>query len=182
VHSHITHLYALLETAKEIGVPHTYIHFFGDGRDTAPRSGAGYAKDLLAFIDKEKYGEIATVIGRYYAMDRDKRWERVKIAVDGLVKGEGEKAEDVVKAIEEKYKVDETDEFLKPLIVNGDAGRIKGQSNEMDPSSFHLILCILDKMAILFSASITALTVCGRSRPSLAFQTSPWKWMFPKTS
>ena len=132
VHSHITHLYALLETAKEIGVPHTYIHFFGDGRDTAPRSGAGYAKDLLAFIEKENYGEIATVIGRYYAMDRDKRWERVKIAVDGLVKGEGEKAEDVVKAIEEKYKEDETDEFLKPLIVNGDAGRIKGQSSGGD--------------------------------------------------
>jgi 2,3-bisphosphoglycerate-independent phosphoglycerate mutase len=81
---------------------------------------------LIAFIDKEKYGEIATVVGRYYAMDRDKRWERIKIAVDGLVKGEGEKAEDVVKAIEEKYKEDETDEFLKPLIVNGDAGRIKG--------------------------------------------------------
>lgn len=81
---------------------------------------------MIAFIDKEKYGEIATVVGRYYAMDRDKRWERIKIAVDGLVKGEGEKAEDVVKAIEEKYKEDETDEFLKPLIVNGDAGRIKG--------------------------------------------------------
>ncbi|KIM82159.1 hypothetical protein PILCRDRAFT_820529, partial [Piloderma croceum F 1598] len=124
VHSHITHLYALLETANEIGVPHTYIRFFGDGRDTAPRSAAGYAKDLIAFVDKEKYGEIATVVGRYYAMDRDKRWERVKIAVDGLVKGEGEKA-DVVKAIEEKYKENETDEFLKSLIVNGDAGRIK---------------------------------------------------------
>ena len=82
---------------------------------------------MIAFIDKEKYGEIATVVGRYYAMDRDKRWERVKIAVDGLVKGEGEKAEDVVKTIEEKYKEDETDEFLKPLIVNGDAGRIKGR-------------------------------------------------------
>ena len=82
---------------------------------------------MIAFLDKEKYGEIATVVGRYYAMDRDKRWERVKIAVDGLVKGVGEKAEDVVKAIEEKYKADETDEFLKPLIVNGDAGRIKGQ-------------------------------------------------------
>jgi 2,3-bisphosphoglycerate-independent phosphoglycerate mutase len=125
VHSHINHLYALLETAKEVGVPNTYIHFFGDGRDTAPRSGAGYAKDLLAFIEKEKYGEIATVVGRYYAMDRDKRWERIKIAVDGLVKGVGEEAEDVVKAIEEKYSQDETDEFLKPLIVNGDAGRIK---------------------------------------------------------
>ena len=108
VHSHINHLKALLETAKEQEVPHVYIHFFGDGRDTAPRSAAGYAKDLLEFLEKEKYGAIATVVGRYYAMDRDKRWERVKIAVDGLVKGEGEKGEDPVKAIEERYKKDET--------------------------------------------------------------------------
>ncbi|GBE77285.1 cofactor-independent phosphoglycerate mutase [Sparassis crispa] len=125
VHSHIRHLYALLETAKEQGVPHAYIHFFGDGRDTAPRSAAGYAKELLEFIEKEKYGEIATVVGRYYAMDRDKRWERIKIAVDGLVKGVGGKGEDAVKAIEERYAKDETDEFLKPIIVNGDEGRIK---------------------------------------------------------
>ena len=125
VHSHIHHLKALLETAKEQEVPHTYIHFFGDGRDTAPRSAAGYAKDLQEFLDKEKYGQIATVVGRYYAMDRDKRWERVKIAVDGLVKGEGEKADDAVKAIEGRYKKDETDEFLKPIIL-GDESRIKG--------------------------------------------------------
>ncbi|KAF9812534.1 hypothetical protein IEO21_06173 [Rhodonia placenta] len=125
VHSHIRHLYALLETAKEQGVPHVYIHFFGDGRDTAPRSAAGYAKDLLTFIEKEKYGQLATVVGRYYAMDRDKRWERVKIAVDGLVKGEGEEAADIVQVIEESYKKDLTDEFLKPLIVNGDEGRVK---------------------------------------------------------
>ena len=127
VHSHIKHLFALLETAKEQGVPHTYIHFLGDGRDTAPESAAGYAKELISFLKKEEYGELATVIGRYYAMDRDKRWERVKIAVDGLVKGEGEKAEDAVKAIEERYKKGETDEFLKPIIVNGDEGRIKGE-------------------------------------------------------
>jgi len=127
VHSHINHLYALLETAKEIGVPHTYIHFFGDGRDTAPRSAAGFAKDLLAFIKKEDYGELATVVGRYYAMDRDKRWDRIKIAVDGLVKGDGENVHNAVEAIEERYKKDETDEFLKPLIINGDAGRIKGK-------------------------------------------------------
>ncbi|GJE85568.1 2,3-bisphosphoglycerate-independent phosphoglycerate mutase [Phanerochaete sordida] len=125
VHSHINHLKALLETAKEQGVPHVYIHFFGDGRDTAPRSAAGYAKDLLEFLEKEKYGQVATVVGRYYAMDRDKRWERVKIAVEGLVKGVGEKGEDIVKSIEERYKKDETDEFLKPIIVNGDEGRIK---------------------------------------------------------
>ncbi|TFK56313.1 cofactor-independent phosphoglycerate mutase [Heliocybe sulcata] len=125
VHSHIHHLFALLETAKEIGVPHVYIHFFGDGRDTAPRSASKYAQQLVDFIQKEKIGEIATVVGRYYAMDRDKRWERVKIAVEGLVNGEGEEGKDVVKAIEEKYKKDETDEFLKPIIVNGEAGRIK---------------------------------------------------------
>lgn len=126
VHSHITHLYALLEAAKEIGVPKAYVHFFGDGRDTAPRSAVAYMKDLQAFIDKEKYGEVATVVGRYYAMDRDKRWERVKIAVDALVQGEGEKTDDIIKSMEEKYKKDETDEFFKPLIVNGEEGRIKG--------------------------------------------------------
>ncbi|KAI0030970.1 cofactor-independent phosphoglycerate mutase [Vararia minispora EC-137] len=125
VHSHITHLYALIETAKEIGVPHVYIHFFGDGRDTAPRSSSKYAKELQEFIKKEGLGEISTIVGRYYAMDRDKRWERVKIAVDGLVKGEGEAAKDAAEAIEERYKKDETDEFLKPIILNGDEGRIK---------------------------------------------------------
>ncbi|KAF9463319.1 cofactor-independent phosphoglycerate mutase [Collybia nuda] len=128
VHSHINHLYALLETAKEIGVPHTYVHFLGDGRDTAPRSAAGYCQNLLDFMKKEEYGELATVIGRYYAMDRDKRWERVKIAVDGLVKGEGEdgKGHDgIVAIIKENYEKDVTDEFLKPIIVNGDKGRIK---------------------------------------------------------
>jgi 2,3-bisphosphoglycerate-independent phosphoglycerate mutase len=129
VHSHITHLYALLETAKEQGVPHTYVHFFGDGRDTAPRSAEGYCSDLLAFMEKEKYGELATVVGRYYAMDRDKRWERIKIAVDGLVGGEGAKITEgkgVVDEIKANYEKDVTDEFLKPIIVNGDAGRLKG--------------------------------------------------------
>ena len=109
-------------------MPHVYIHFLGDGRDTAPRSAAGYATELRDFIAKLGVGEVATVIGRYYAMDRDKRWERVKIAVEGLVHGKGEAAEDgdYVRAIEARYKKDETDEFLKPIIVNGDAGRIKG--------------------------------------------------------
>lgn len=125
VHSHIRHLFALLETAKEQEVPKTFVHFFGDGRDTAPESGAGYAKELKEFIEKEKYGEIADVTGRYYAMDRDKRWERIKIAVDGLVRGEGEKADDPVTAIEERYKKGETDEFLKPIILS-EEGRIKG--------------------------------------------------------
>ncbi|TFK35833.1 cofactor-independent phosphoglycerate mutase [Crucibulum laeve] len=134
VHSHITHLYALLETAKEVGVPHTYVHFFGDGRDTAPRSASKYAKELLDFTKKLEYGELATIVGRYYAMDRDKRWERVKIAVEGLVKGEGEKVQAkskeeqgdaAIKEIEQNYEKDVTDEFLKPIIVNGEDGRIK---------------------------------------------------------
>jgi len=125
VHSHIHHLRALLETAKKTGVPHTYIHFFGDGRDTAPTSAKGYAEDLLSFIKSESYGELATVVGRYYAMDRDKRWDRVKVAVDALVEGEGEETNDVLKTIQEKYEKKETDEFFKPIIVNGSEGRIK---------------------------------------------------------
>ncbi|KAF7321937.1 hypothetical protein MKEN_00716100 [Mycena kentingensis (nom. inval.)] len=125
VHSHNTHLYALLETAKEQGVPNTYVHFVGDGRDTAPRSAAGYCEELLEFMKKEEYGALATVVGRYYAMDRDKRWERVKIAVDGLVGGEGDSNTDAIAAIKKNYDADVTDEFLKPIIVNGDEGRIK---------------------------------------------------------
>ncbi|KAK0187274.1 cofactor-independent phosphoglycerate mutase [Armillaria mellea] len=126
VHSHINHLFALLETAKEVGVPHTYVHFFGDGRDTAPRSAAGYCQELLDFMKKEEYGELATIVGRYYAMDRDKRWDRVKIAIDGLVGGVGETATETgVAAIKANYEKDVTDEFLKPIIVNGDSGRIK---------------------------------------------------------
>ena len=131
VHSHIKHLFALLETAKEQGVPHTYIQFLGDGRDTAPRSATKYVQELIDFTKKIEYGEIATVVGRYYAMDRDKRWERIKIAIDGMVQGEGEKVEGgedgLVQAIEENYKKNVTDEFLKPIIVNGDEGRIKGE-------------------------------------------------------
>lgn len=106
-------------------MPHTYIHFFGDGRDTAPASAKGYAEDLLSFLKSESYGELATVVGRYYAMDRDKRWERIKIAVEGLVDGKGEETKDVLKTIQERYDNKETDEFLKPIIVNGADGRIK---------------------------------------------------------
>jgi 2,3-bisphosphoglycerate-independent phosphoglycerate mutase len=129
VHSHITHLFALLETAKEQGVPNVYIHFFGDGRDTAPTSGSGYLKQLLDFISDKNlgYGKLGSVTGRYYAMDRDKRWERIKIAIDGLVRSQGERTtdEDVVKVVEERYKKDEGDEFLKPIIVGDDERRIK---------------------------------------------------------
>ncbi|KIY50265.1 cofactor-independent phosphoglycerate mutase [Fistulina hepatica ATCC 64428] len=124
VHSHINHLFALLETAKEQGVPHVYVHFFGDGRDTAPRSAAIYVQQLQDFIKKEKVGVLATIIGRYYAMDRDKRWERIKVAVDGLIRGVGEKTNDPLAAVKKCYEADITDEFLKPIISSED-GRIK---------------------------------------------------------
>ena len=120
-------------------MPHVYIHFLGDGRDTAPRSAASYAGELRDFIQKVGVGEVATIVGRYYAMDRDKRWDRVKIAVDGLVHGQGEAAAedgDYVKAIEARYEKDETDEFLKPIIVNGDSGRIKGKGFPPHPMPF----------------------------------------------
>lgn len=184
MHSHIRHLFALLETAKEQEVPHVYIHFFGDGRDTAPRSASKYAQELIDFIEKEKVGKIATVVGRYYAMDRDKRWERVKIAVEGIVKGEGEKREDVVKAIEERYAKDETDEFLKPIIVNGDEGRIKSVFFwSLMLSIYGTLLTkrfVHFQMEIPCSSSTTARIVCVKLLPSSVFPTSPWRWTSPR--
>lgn len=128
VHSHIGHLFALLKMAKERQVPHVYVHFFGDGRDTAPRSATTYAKQLLDFIKENGVGELSTIVGRYYAMDRDKRWERVKVAVDGLVSGVGEKTDDPIKAIEDNYAKDVTDEFLKPIICGSEDSRIQSAS------------------------------------------------------
>lgn len=126
VHSHIRHLYALLEVAKEIGVPKVFIHFFGDGRDTDPRSGKGHLEDLLQKLKELGIGEIATVVGRYYIMDRDKRWDRVEIGMKGVVHGEGEDTNDPLKTIAERYEQGETDEFLKPIIVGGKEGRVQG--------------------------------------------------------
>ncbi|KAH9819378.1 2,3-bisphosphoglycerate-independent phosphoglycerate mutase-like [Teratosphaeria destructans] len=125
VHSHINHLKALLKVAKEIGVPHVYIHFFGDGRDTDPKSGKGHMEDLLAFCKEQGIGKVATVVGRYFVMDRDKRWDRVEIGMKGIVTGEGEDTDNPVKKIQERYDAGETDEFLKPIIVNGNEARVK---------------------------------------------------------
>ncbi|KAK5995592.1 2,3-bisphosphoglycerate-independent phosphoglycerate mutase [Cladobotryum mycophilum] len=125
VHSKQTHLYALLQAAKEYKVPKVFIHFFGDGRDTDPKSGASYMQELVDFIKELGLGQIATVVGRYYAMDRDKRWERVEIALKGLVLGEGEATEDPVAAVKARYErggSKDKDEFLTPIIVGGDEG------------------------------------------------------------
>lgn len=130
VHAHIKHLLCLLEGAKLQGVEKCFVHFFGDGRDTSPTSGVNYLREVLDYISAIKYGSLATIVGRYYAMDRDKRYERIKIAFEGLVQGKGEQTEtgNAVQVVEGRYNAPEserqTDEFLTPIIVDSD-GRIK---------------------------------------------------------
>lgn len=123
VHSSLGHLYALCDTAKAYGLDKVFIHAFMDGRDTDPRSGAGFLRDVEKHCS-ESAGVIASVIGRFYAMDRDHRWERVKEAYNQLVYGEGKQAEDVVKAVEESYGEGVTDEFIKPIVNSTVDGRI----------------------------------------------------------
>ena len=124
VHSSLDHLFALCDIAKHYEIENTYIHCFMDGRDTDPRSGKGFIEQVLNHCDKST-GKIASIIGRYYAMDRDKRWERVKIAYDLLVNGVGEKATDLVAAMQASYDADVTDEFVKPIVNAQCDGRIK---------------------------------------------------------
>lgn len=121
VHSHINHLKALCDIARENGLEKVFIHAFMDGRDTDPKGGYGYLQDLLQHI-ADQPAKLASVIGRYYAMDRDKRWERVKLAYDLLVKGEGEKTSDILQTLQERYDQDETDEFLKPIVCTDQGG------------------------------------------------------------
>ncbi|MDE7401805.1 MAG: 2,3-bisphosphoglycerate-independent phosphoglycerate mutase [Muribaculaceae bacterium] len=123
VHSSLDHLYALCDTAKSYGLDKVYIHAFMDGRDTDPKSGAGFIADVENHC-KNSAGVIASVIGRYYAMDRDKRWERVKEAYNLLVYGEGKHSDNMVKAVEESYAEGVTDEFIKPIVNDTVDGRI----------------------------------------------------------
>ena len=117
VHSHNTHLYGLLELAKRNGLEKVYVHCFLDGRDTPPESGKGYAEDLEAEMAKIGVGKIASVTGRYYAMDRDNNYDRVQKAYAALTKGEGEKAQSGPAGIQASYDREETDEFVKPTVV-----------------------------------------------------------------
>ncbi|MBR5335060.1 MAG: 2,3-bisphosphoglycerate-independent phosphoglycerate mutase [Bacteroidaceae bacterium] len=119
VHSSLEHLEAIYNMAVEAGVKETYVHCFMDGRDTDPKSGAGFIEQLTG-----KNMNIATIVGRYYAMDRDKRWERVKIAYDLLVNGEGKKADNMVAAMQESYAEGVTDEFVNPIVNSTMDGRI----------------------------------------------------------
>jgi 2,3-bisphosphoglycerate-independent phosphoglycerate mutase len=116
VHSHIVHLQAILDVCMSEGLQTVYIHAFTDGRDTDPKSGLGFVKTIQEHAGKT-VGTIASVSGRYYAMDRDKRWERVKLAYDALVNGIGETAPDALTAIENAYSNNITDEFIKPTII-----------------------------------------------------------------
>lgn len=117
VHSHNTHLYGLLELAKRKGLERVFVHCFLDGRDTPPASGKDYAIALNAEMEKIGVGKIASVMGRYYVMDRDNNYDRVKLAYDAMTKGEGLTAACGICAIQESYDRGETDEFVKPTLA-----------------------------------------------------------------
>jgi len=131
VHSHINHLKAIVDVCNSEGLTDVFIHAFTDGRDTDPKSGLGFIKDLQAHLNKST-GKIASVSGRYYAMDRDKRWERVKLAYDALVNGVGQKATDAIAAVEKSYSENITDEFIKPTVILDESQQPLGTIKEGD--------------------------------------------------
>ncbi|MBN2286787.1 MAG: 2,3-bisphosphoglycerate-independent phosphoglycerate mutase [Tissierellales bacterium] len=118
VHSHNSHLYGLLTLAKEKGLTEVYIHCFMDGRDVPPNNGIGYVKELMAKIDEIGLGQIASIMGRYYAMDRDKRWERTQLAYEAMISHIGLHCKDPVAAVETSYSEGVNDEFIKPIIID----------------------------------------------------------------
>ena len=117
VHSHNTHLYGVLEMAKRNGLENVYVHLFLDGRDTAPTSGKGFIEELLAKMNEIGVGKVASISGRYYAMDRDNRWDRVQKAYNAIVMGQGNTADSAIDAIDASYKEDVTDEFVVPTVI-----------------------------------------------------------------
>ena len=131
VHSHINHLKGLCTACADAGVDNVFVHAFTDGRDTDPKGGLDYLADLQQHLDTS-VGTIASVTGRYYAMDRDNRWERVKLAYDAMPHGEGQRTTDLASAIKASYENDVTDEFIKPIIVTDDAGKPKATIAEGD--------------------------------------------------
>jgi 2,3-bisphosphoglycerate-independent phosphoglycerate mutase len=136
VHSLHTHLYALLEMAKQRGVPRAYVHAILDGRDTPPTSGVHHVENLLAKLKEIGIGEVATVGGRYYAMDRDNRWERVERAYRAMVRGEGNESADPVAAVSASYAAGKTDEFMEPVVIARD-GRPAGRISPGDSVIFY---------------------------------------------
>lgn len=126
IHSHINHLKGLLDVAAEHKLKNVFLHAFTDGRDCDPKSGISFIETIQNYM-KETTGELATITGRYFAMDRDKRWERIKLAYDAVVNSEGEKSTDAIKSIQESYANDVTDEFIKPIIMTDENGQPKTQ-------------------------------------------------------
>src|SRR4051794_15677725 len=140
VHSHITHLFALLELAKQQKVEKVFVHCFMDGRDTPPHSGRDFVRQLQQKMRELQIGEIATLVGRYYAMDRDNRWERIELAYSALVHGEAEiRTDDAVAALQRSYEQNVTDEFIKPIVVT------KGEGSDARPVGI-----IRDDDAVIF--------------------------------
>jgi 2,3-bisphosphoglycerate-independent phosphoglycerate mutase len=135
VHSHIEHLKGLISIANSRGVKNLFVHAFMDGRDTDPKGGVGYLSDLIAHLNKTT-GKLATIIGRYFAMDRDKRWERVKLAYDLMVHGTGEKTSDPIQAVQKSYSNNVTDEFIKPIVIQDGLGNPTATIKEGD-----VVLC-----------------------------------------
>ena len=131
VHSSLDHLFKLCDISKEYGLKDTFVHCFMDGRDTDPRSGKGFIEQLQNHM-KQSAGQIASVVGRYYAMDRDKRWERVKEAYDLLVHGVGTKTQNAVEAVQNSYDAGVTDEFIKPIVCVDAQGEPVGTIREND--------------------------------------------------
>jgi len=136
VHSHVEHLHALLELARREGVPKAFVHAFLDGRDTPPRSGLGYVRDFEKRIAEKGYGQIATIMGRYYAMDRDKRWDRVALAHAAMVRGEGFRSASPARAVEEAYGRGENDEFVKPTVIVNGGGEPRARVRDGDAVVF----------------------------------------------
>ena len=128
VHSHVEHLWALLKMAKDKGLQKVYIHAFLDGRDVSPTSGAGFVQECVDKCREIGVGKVATVMGRYYAMDRDKRWERLELAYDAMVYGEGNQNSDPVAAVKASYENGVTDEFVEPVVCDSE-GTISDQDS-----------------------------------------------------
>lgn len=135
IHAHIDHLKGILDVAKENEVDNVFLHAFTDGRDCDPKSGTYFINEVQEYM-KESTGELATVTGRYYAMDRDNRWERVKIGYDGIVNGIGAKTKDILATINNNYENGLTDEFHKPIIITNEDGSPRAQIKEGDAIIF----------------------------------------------
>jgi 2,3-bisphosphoglycerate-independent phosphoglycerate mutase len=136
VHSHVEHLHACVELARREGVARTLVHGFMDGRDTPPKSGLGYVRDVERRLRERGYGMVASITGRYYAMDRDKRWDRVALAWGALVRGDGHRASSGVAAMEAAYARGETDEFVRPTVVVDGGGKAVGLVRDGDAVVF----------------------------------------------